>query len=492
MFPTPPSDPFIRRSWLTGAASTLFGFAVAVVTARGIAAVASGAVTRGVVVLLIALAGRAFVAAGNDAWANFTARVIRERWRRTIVDHLQRPIAEGDRSRLDLALAIDRAAAAPALDVLSASARTAMLGVVVVWVAAGWLSAGIVIALLVLAIPLYRRAGRRSAALVAEYDDRRRSLERRQLELLQHAPELRGLGAVPYGADEIAAISDAEHGVATRAIRVALTSSLVTEFLSGVSVGLVAMVVGFGLLRGEISLVRALVAVLITSELYGHVRRYGVEFHRREDAAASRDVLRFAPRAPMVPSGPLVAVRQLVTDAHARPVTFNVNDGDRLAILGRSGAGKTTLVHTILGWRAPVSGRVELRDVNVALVSNESTLVSATLLENLTLGRSVAVGLVRAQLDALGLTGARFDDLDARLLADGDGLSSGERVRIALARALLAKPRLLVLDDIAGVVDEANRRRIAEVVAASDLAVIETAIDTPFVATNGARIELDR
>ena len=55
-----------------------------------------------------------------------------------------------------------------------------------------------------LAAPLYQRAGARSDAMAQQYQDRRATLEARQLEILQHAPELRALGAVTYGANEIA------------------------------------------------------------------------------------------------------------------------------------------------------------------------------------------------------------------------------------------------------------------------------------------------
>ena len=248
-------------------------------------------VTLGVVLLLAVVALRWALSSVLEEWGANAAERLRVRWREAVLEHVSLPRRSGEASRGDLALAIEQASFAPSMERLAASAATALLGVVVVFLAAGWLPTVITVALVALAAPLYRRAGRRSEERAREYHERRARLEVRQLEVLQHAPELRALGAVEFGATEIAALSENEHVLALRAIRVALESSLVTEFLSGVSIGLVAMVVGFGLLGGRVSLLRALIAVLITSELFVQVRRFGVEFHRRDDAEGARKLL---------------------------------------------------------------------------------------------------------------------------------------------------------------------------------------------------------
>lgn len=357
--------------------------------------------------------------------------------------------------------------------------------------AAGWLSTLITVVLMGLAVPLYQRAGRRSEALAGDYQQRRATLESRQLELLTHSSELRALGAVSYGADEIAAISDSEHSIAMRAIRVALESSLVTEFLSGVSIGLVAMVVGFRLLEGSLSLEHALVAVLVTSEIFVHVRRFGVEFHRREDAHKSLALLGETTSTGAVPCEEILLADHLVTEAGEASYQFRVRPGERVLITGPSGSGKTTLLHTLLGWRDARSGRCARTDAAIGYVSVESTLVAGSLYDNLSLGRAIEPETIHSLLESLGLRGQRFSDLGTHLLADGRGLSTGEKVRLALARCVLASPSLLVLDDIAGVMDEHARRHLREFLARlTDMAIVEATVDTPLLDSTHQRIEV--
>lgn len=460
---------------------TVVGLALAFLTALGIDRLAARRIGEGLGLLAFVVAARWASAEFLDAWFYRAGSRVRQHWRSIILAFFLAPRATSS-SPTQLADAIDTIVDEPRLAVVRASAQASILALVVVFVTGGWQALSIVVVLLGVAVPLYQRAGSRAAALDLEYRERRARLGERQLELLTHAPELRGLGAVHYGAEEIAALSASEHHVALRAIRTALGSSLVTEFLGGVSIGLVAMDVGFGLLNGRVSLLRALVSVLVTSEFFSHVRRYGVEFHRREAIDNASERLLVPPRVDYC-GADILESDELVTLAHPEPVSLVINRGDRVAVLGASGVGKTTLAHTLLGWRPAREGRVHRTAEAVAYVSADTTLIEGTLGDNLRLGLDVADAVVLELLGSLRLDSAHFEQLGVRVSADGEGFSSGERVRILIARALLHQPRLLILDDVAGLLDGAARGAIrAELARHAELAIIEISVDeTQFI-----------
>ncbi len=374
------------------------------------------------------------------------------------------------------------------IDLARAGLATSLLGLIVVFLRSGWLGVLIVLGLMGISAPLYIRAGRAAEVMDVEYRVKHTRLVERELELLGAGLELRGLGVGHLAVEEVGSLSRAEHQVAETALRVALRSSLVTEFLSGVSVGLVAMVVGFALMGGRTSLVSALLSVLLTAEIFQYVRRYGLLFHRRERLVRARATLEPWCEEPEVATGEFLSALEVTTSASSSPVSLTLYSGDRVALLGASGAGKTTLCRTLLGWSAPLSGEVRRPRGPLGYVSVESRLPDGPLRE--LIGGDLPRAELRALLDSLGLHGERFADLDRPLVSDGEGLSTGERVRVLLARALARRSVLVILDDVAGVLDESTRARVEETLRDSPAAVLEASVDEARLITPRREIRL--
>ncbi|MCA9662494.1 MAG: ABC transporter ATP-binding protein [Myxococcales bacterium] len=158
-------------------------------------------------------------------------------------------------------------------------------------------------------------------------------------------------------------------------------------------------------------------------------------------------------------------------------VDLEVEAGASLAILGRASSGKSRLAALLDGLASPDSGRiriagVDLRDRSLAdlrrtvIVAGAPEIFAGSLVDNVRLDRhDITRAEVRELLIDLGLEPLlrRLDgDLDARLLTNGAHLSESEALRIGLARAIVARPRILVIDGVLDAVDEGTREAIRD------------------------------
>ncbi len=168
----------------------------------------------------------------------------------------------------------------------------------------------------------------------------------------------------------------------------------------------------------------------------------------------------------------MISARDLVVrfgDVTAlRLPALDVADGEAVGVHGRNGSGKTTLLRVLAGLLAPTEGRVDgvPPPGRAVLLHQRPYLFRGTAVENAALALRAA-GVPRRErrrraLEALDRLGAAaFAD---RTAAD---LSGGERRRVAVARALLADPALLLLDEPLAALDAAGRAAVAAAISAS-------------------------
>ncbi|MCL0057276.1 ABC transporter ATP-binding protein/permease [Dehalococcoidia bacterium] len=156
-------------------------------------------------------------------------------------------------------------------------------------------------------------------------------------------------------------------------------------------------------------------------------------------------------------------------------VSLTIREGEKVMICGRSGEGKSTMLKMLPGLLDADSGEVRLGDVLsneanpadlralVGFVPQDPYLFETTLRENLTYGRSIPEAEVDRIIQLVQLeefVRALPDGLDTRLGPDGATVSGGEKARIALARAILRRPNILILDEATASLDSETEERI--------------------------------
>ena len=274
------------------------------------------------------------------------------------------------------------------------------------------------------------------------------------------------------------------------------------QFVSQV---MTAVIIGVGATRiadGTLSVGVLVAFTMYLSQLYGPIQQLGQIFDSWQQATVSFDRIR-----------ELLAERTTVPDTGTRPgahtaasgelslndVTFgyspdtepvidgmdlSLSPGSTVALVGPTGAGKSTVVKLLARFYDPVEGAVRASGTNVAefplaewrralaQVPQESYLFPGTVADNIAYGAAAAtddeVQAAVERIGALGVIGTIPGGFNARVGERGRGLSSGQRQIIALARAEMLEPAVLLLDEATATLDPATERAVLD---ASDKAM---------------------
>jgi len=295
-------------------------------------------------------------------------------------------------------------------------------------------------------------------------------------------------------------ISDELRTSTMATLRVAMLSSFALELLSSVATALVALALGLRLIGGHVTLSTALAVLIVTPEIYLPLRRASAQYHAATDGVgAAADLLDLSTRTPAGAASPQgdAIVDQLVAGGspsivfeeveieragavlYGAPISATLGAGEHVELLGPSGSGKSSLLGLLLGLEAPARGRVLIEGVDLleldlvrwrtllGWLPQRATFPGATVRTALAMREpGVDDAVLRALVDAVGLSGLlkRSDLLDRPAVGVLKELSTGERHRLGVIRALLGQPRVLLLDELFAHLDDQSAASVASLV----------------------------
>ncbi len=322
------------------------------------------------------------------------------------------------------------------------------------------------------------------------------------LDSVRGLTSLQLFGLSQQATQQVADAADEYRRLNMRTLKLAFLSSAVLEFFSSVAIAAVAMYIGFGLLgyiawgpAPQLTLFSGLLILLMAPEYFQPLRVLAQFYHDRASALGAADSL-----VDLLEIQPLTASSSTASSTTADAKTaeqtstrkyaleaqdltlsyagrgqvlaatsFKVAKGELLLISGRTGSGKSSLLHLMAGFMQPTSGQLLVNGKTAGSepliwMHQQAFIINASWADNLRLAAPDATE--EAMLKAIAAVGLapllaqQKDGLNTLLLERGKSLSGGQAQRLALARALLTPSQLVLLDEPTASLDARSRQQI--------------------------------
>lgn len=308
------------------------------------------------------------------------------------------------------------------------------------------------------------------------------------LDVIQGLTTLKLFNASRQEANMIARISNEYKERTMSVLRIAFLSSFMLEFLASVSIALVAVSIGFRLFWGEIDFYYGFFVLLLAPEFYLPLRNLGTQYHARMEAIGAADRIIDILDTP-IPNQPITSNKQfisnikqtdiVITDLSYRypdqrqaldHINLTIKAGESIAIIGESGAGKTTLTHLMMGFLPIQQGNISLRQAaeeytltaipieywrqQIAWLPQRPQIFPSNVAENIALGDDTINESLLGNIQQAAKKAYIHDFIETlpngyqTLIGEGGhGLSGGQKQRIALARVFLKQAPIVFLDE---------------------------------------------
>ncbi len=318
------------------------------------------------------------------------------------------------------------------------------------------------------------------------------------LDVLQGLTTLKLFGRAKIQEETIQRVSERYGDVTMKVLRVAFLSSFVMEMGSTLSTGVVAVEIGLRLLYGGIPFEPAFFVLLLAPEFYLPLRSLGTQFHASMESAASAERIFDILETPTVPENSTATAVDITphrvlafeevhysypssndTDTNSealKGVTFEVLPGQKVAFVGASGAGKTTIASLLLRFMEPTQGKITvdgrpIQDVTaqtwrtqVAWQPQNPYVFNTTVAENIRMGRADAAmeEIIQAAkaADIHDFIRTLPQGYETIIGERGARLSGGQVQRLSLARAFLKDAPILLLDEATSTLDVESEEQV--------------------------------